>query len=172
MPNDDELLEEQEDDTPVLKQLRQRLKDTGGENKALKAQARELAFLKAGVDVETKAGKLLMKSYDGDLADIEALQTEAKELGVYKGPATPGQAATQGQVQPGGSVNLEPQNTGSQLRQELAGGAVLDPTKTDPREDARTIFEQGMKDNLSWEDAAALWVSSKATRAAKDAGQI
>jgi hypothetical protein len=172
MPSDDELLEELEDDTPVLKQLRQRFKDTSGENKALKAQARELAFLKAGVDVETKAGKLLMKSYDGDLSDIEALQTEAKELGVYKGPATPGEVTQQQAVQPGGRVNLEPQNTGSQIRQELAGGVTPDPNKTDPREDARQVFEMGMKDNLSWEDAAALWVSSKATRAAKDAGQI
>ena len=45
--------------------------------------ARELAFLKAGVDTESKVGKLLMKGWEGEL-DVEAIAAEAAEIGALK----------------------------------------------------------------------------------------
>ena len=41
----------------------------------LDAMKREMAFLKAGVDTDTKAGQLLYKAYDGELV-TEAIQAE------------------------------------------------------------------------------------------------
>src|ERR1019366_972961 len=119
MPIEDELLEEQEDDTPVLKLLRQQLKESRGAAKEAASSKRELAFLKAGVDTETKAGKLLLKAYDGDLSDVEALKAEAAELGALRGPPPTGTELPQTPDPGQGSVNLE---TGSGARQELAGG--------------------------------------------------
>ena len=40
---------------------------------------REMAFMKAGVDTDSKAGQLLFKAYDGEL-DTEAIQAEWQEL--------------------------------------------------------------------------------------------
>ena len=45
----------------------------------LDAMKREMAFLKAGVDTDTKAGQLLYKAYDGEL-DTESIQAEWAEL--------------------------------------------------------------------------------------------
>lgn len=55
------------------------------------AQARrELAFLKAGVDLDTPQGKLLAKAYDGE-PTVEAVKAAAVEFGVLTAdtPAVP-----------------------------------------------------------------------------------
>ena len=44
----------------------------------LDAMKREMAFLKAGVDTDTKAGQLLYKAYDGEL-ETAAIQAEWSE---------------------------------------------------------------------------------------------
>ncbi|MCO1498224.1 hypothetical protein, partial [Limosilactobacillus reuteri] len=41
--------------------------------------ARENLFLRAGVDLDSKVGKMLFKTWEGD--DIDALKAEAGELG-------------------------------------------------------------------------------------------
>lgn len=68
--------------------LRKQLEDALEANKALKAQLeqgtaaqRELAFLKAGIDTSKGAGKLLAKTYDGDL-DPEEILAFAQEYGI------------------------------------------------------------------------------------------
>ena len=63
-----------------LREAAERGKKATQENDALK---REMAFLKAGVDTESKAGQLLFKAYDGEL-DVESIRTEADELGLFK----------------------------------------------------------------------------------------
>lgn len=42
---------------------------------------RELAFLKAGIDTSTGTGKLLAKSYEGELT-VEAIKAQAEEYGL------------------------------------------------------------------------------------------
>jgi len=49
----------------------------------LESVKREMAFLKAGVDTDSKAGQLLFKAYDGDL-EIDLIRAEAEELGILK----------------------------------------------------------------------------------------
>jgi hypothetical protein len=168
MPIEDELLEEQEDDTPVLKLLRQQLKESRGAAKEAASSKRELAFLKAGVDTETKAGKLLLKAYDGDLSDVEALKAEAAELNCLRGPPQPTGTELPQTQDPTQSVNLE---TGSGARQELAGGASVDPNARKPvAQEAREAYDAAMKAQKSEEDAGADWLNVKVTRRAQELG--
>lgn len=68
-------------DSDSLKQLRQ------AAEAGRKAQ-REVAFLKAGVDTDSPIGKLLFKSYDGEL-DVEAIKASALEVGAIQAPTPP-----------------------------------------------------------------------------------
>lgn len=69
-----------------LKELRQQAE--AGRKALAEAEAarRELAFIKAGVDTDSKLGKLLMRTYEGEL-DVEAIQAEAREIGAIGAPA-------------------------------------------------------------------------------------
>ena len=171
MANDD--FENQEEETPLIKRLREQLEEQGTALKTARSAERKLAFIEAGVDVTAKAGQLLMKSYDGDLSDIEALRTEAQELGVYRGsaPATEQQGAPQGAPQQqAGTVNLE---TGSTQRQEIANEAAAGgPQWVDPREEARAKYDEVIKAQGSQEDAGAAWLAMYAQRTARDNGLI
>jgi hypothetical protein len=69
---------------------------------------RELLFTKAGIDIETKLGKLLFETWKGDITDVAGLRTEAAELGLIGGTSpdpTAGQTSQQ------------------EFRQTLSGGA-------------------------------------------------
>ena len=66
-----------------IRDLRQAA-DEGRKAKAEAEQARrEIAFLRAGVDTESKLGAMFFKSYDGDLS-TEAIKAEATELGMFQ----------------------------------------------------------------------------------------
>ena len=85
--------EEQVQGQDNLKELR-RAADEGRTAKAeAEAAKRELAFVKAGVDTDTKIGKLLLKTYEGDLT-AEAIKAEALELGAIKAEAPATTATT------------------------------------------------------------------------------
>lgn len=75
------------------KELREYADRVKAENEALKqeraeleAAKRELAFHKAGVDLDSPAGKLLYKAYDGEL-DSEKIQSEWAPLAPAKAAA-------------------------------------------------------------------------------------
>lgn len=173
MPESDDDLNDPGQDSNLVKNLRQQLEEAHSETKALKAAQRELAFLKAGVNVNAKAGQLLLKSYDGDLSDIEALQNEAKELGVFRGETasdTTAQQQTQDPGQGGGSTSVE---TGSAARREVAGGEPVDPNQQKPVEqEAREAYDAAIKAQASTEDAQAAWLRVKAERKAKELGLV
>lgn len=60
-------------------------KQAAKERDAVKAEAeaarRELAFLKAGIDVDSPTGKLFAKAYDGS-ADLDSVKAAASEYGL------------------------------------------------------------------------------------------
>ena len=112
----------------------------------LDAMKREMAFLKAGVDTDTKAGQLLYKAYDGDL-ETEAIQAEWSELVPAAAAPPPAETvdATDTQV--------------SQQRQDLAGDSVPPENQTESPYDAghrefRTMMDEGRPK----EDSAARFV--------------
>ena len=72
-------------DTGGIKELRDAA-DRGREAMQERDQLkREMAFMKAGVDTDSKAGQLLFKAYDGEL-DTEAIQAEWQELAPTPSP--------------------------------------------------------------------------------------
>jgi 23S rRNA U2552 (ribose-2'-O)-methylase RlmE/FtsJ len=73
--------------------LRKHVKRIETENRELKQQMesarsaqRELALIKAGVDISSPTGRLFAKAYDGEL-DVDAVKTAAMEYGVVSPPA-------------------------------------------------------------------------------------
>jgi len=116
---DEEEFEETEDDSVSLTKAQfndlqakaRSSKKQGEELASAKAAARELAFVKAGVDTDTKLGQLLMKSYDGELT-ADGIRAEAMEIGLIETPKDP-----------------EPtpeEKASSDERQELASGSPAD----------------------------------------------
>lgn len=81
------------DESSVIRDLRKQLKDANDQLASLQPLARELAFQKAGVDVESGPGKFFASKYDGEL-DADAIRAAAEEYGFVsdgqpKGPAAP-----------------------------------------------------------------------------------
>ena len=113
----------------------------------LDAMKREMAFLKAGVDTDTKAGQLLYKAYDGDL-ETAAIQAEWSEL-VPAAAAPPPEPET---------VDATDTQVAEQ-RRDLAGDSVPPENQTESPYDAghrefRTMMDEGRPK----EDSAARFV--------------
>jgi hypothetical protein len=92
-------LEENEQTQQQEPQWRKNLERKAKEADTAKAEAqaakRELALLKAGIDLESPTGKLFAKAYDGE-ASVEAIKLSATEyglIGTESAPAAPTQAA-------------------------------------------------------------------------------
>ena len=75
---------DQDDETPNIAGLREAARQ--GKEATARADdlARENLFLRAGVDLDGKVGKMLFKTWEGDT--IDELKAEASELGVIAGP--------------------------------------------------------------------------------------
>lgn len=146
-----ELLDQPEPDAKGVRDLRaaaSRGEKARAENEALK---REMAFMKAGIDTESKAGKLLLKAYDGDLADIAALKAEGDSLGALVTPVTPPPATETN------AVSAAEQQAMTQ-RGQVASGAPPSQGVTqdkDPYVAARQGFDQALLSGDSAENAAA-----------------
>ena len=112
----------------------------------LDTMKREMAFLKAGVDTDTKAGQLLFKAYDGEL-ETELIQAEWVEL--VPGAAVP-QAAE--------AVDATDTQVAGQ-RRELAGDSVPPGTQTESPYDAgHREFREMMDAGRPKEDSAARFI--------------
>ena len=129
-----------------LREAAERGKKATQENDALK---REMAFLKAGVDTESKAGQLLFKAYDGEL-DVESIRTEADEMGVYKSFEEPAPVTEQ-------APSEDRQATTE--RQALAETSVPPGTQTESPYDAgHREFREMLDAGKPKEDSAARFV--------------
>lgn len=90
---DDEIDEELDEDltqkdTPVIRELRKDAKQAKKARAEANAKAeeaerlrRELAFVKAGIETDSRLGQMLFKSYDGELT-AEAIKSFAAEVGL------------------------------------------------------------------------------------------
>lgn len=130
-----------------LKGLRQAA-DEGRKAKVEAEQAkRELAFVKAGVDTDTKLGQLLLKTYEGDLT-AEAIKAEAMEIGAIK---------TEAPAPPTTPASLDEQ-TQSRERQGLAQEPDVQTDQgQDPYQVAHKGFEEKMAKGMTRERAAGEW---------------
>jgi hypothetical protein len=87
--------------------------------------ARELAFVKAGVDTDSALGNMFMRAYDGELTK-EAIEVAAGEVGALRSATPP--APTGDELPPGPGE--------STTRQALISGDAPPPT---PKEKAPTM---------------------------------
>jgi hypothetical protein len=130
-----------------IKELRDAADRGKQASQELNAMKREMAFLKAGVNTDTKVGQLLYKAYDGEL-DTESIQAEWSELA--PGAATP---------------PSEPDTTDdarvSQERQDLAGDSVPPENQTESPYDAgHREFKTMMDAGRPKEDSAARFINT------------
>lgn len=99
MSNIEETFEEEDlppetaDEPPAIRRMREAFRRQKAELAELRqnaeandAVARENAFLKAGVDLNSPVGKLFARAYDGEL-DPAAIVTSAKDVGALLGNA-------------------------------------------------------------------------------------
>jgi hypothetical protein len=129
-----------------LREYAARQKARGDEADALR---REVAFLKAGIDVSTRKGQAFASTFNGDLNDTAAILADATDFdpSIIKGQApapveTPAPAETE--------TPVTPPSTGSAERQALADGAIpsgsaIQDVYTSSLDVARKSIEQGAR---------------------------
>ena len=130
-----------------IKELRDAADRGKKASQELDAMKREMAFLKAGVDTDTKAGQLLYKAYDGEL-ETAAIQAEWSEL-------APGAAAPPPEPETVDATDTQV----SQQRQDLAGDSVPPENQTESPYDAgHREFREMMDAGRPKEDSAARFI--------------
>ena len=138
------------DETGGIKELRDaadRGREAIQERDLLK---REMAFMKAGVDTDSKAGQLLFKAYDGEL-ETESIQAEWQEL-------VPTSAPVEQPEQAQDIVN-ETDTQVSQQRQALAEDSVsVEAGTQSPYEQGFQEFKKAYDAGTPKEDSAARFV--------------
>lgn len=143
------------DETQTPKELREYADRVKAENEALKteraeleAAKRELAFHKAGVDLDSPQGKLLMKAYDGDL-DIDAIKAEWE-------PLAPAQAAPAKEPDDGPTEQEKVHAAAARSLRSDGTPPGEEPT-ADPVDAAR--FVENRQKGMTVGDAAASYLS-------------
>ena len=134
-------------DTGGIKELRDAA-DRGREAIQERDQLkREMAFMKAGVDTDSKAGQLLFKAYDGEL-ETESIQAEWQELVPTSAPVVEPEQAQD-------NVN-ETDTKVAEQRQALAEDSVsVEASTQSPYEQGFQEFKTAYDSGRSKEDSAA-----------------
>lgn len=146
MADEDGVETADEQDQKGIKDLRRAAEEGKAAKAALEAAQRENAFLRAGVDVSTPVGSMLLKAYDGELT-AEAIKAQAEAVGAVAKPAAPVDVTNPA------DVALQ------DARKALTSG---DPNVADPNQPqehpwkvARTAFEDARGKGLGADDAMA-----------------
>ena len=140
----------EDEETGGIKELRDaadRGKEAIQERDQLK---REVAFMKAGVDTDSKAGQLLFKAYDGEL-DTESIKADWEAL-------VPAVIPVAEPEQPQENVNQIDTQV-SEQRQALADESVpVEATTQSPYEQGFQEFKKAYDAGTPKEDSAARFV--------------
>jgi len=147
------------DETSGIKELRDAA-DRGKEAIAERDQLkREVAFMKAGVDTETPAGKLLFKAYDGEL-DSASIKRDWDALVPASVPVVEPEPAQD---------NVTPVDTQvSEQRQALAEDSVpVEATTQSPYDQGFTEFKTAWDSGKPKDEAAAKFVHTVLEAAGK-----
>jgi len=138
------------DETSGIKELRDAAERGRQASQELEEMKREMAFMKAGVDTDSKAGQLLFKAYDGEL-DTESIQAEWQELN--PNPVVETQLETE-------PVTTDATDTKvAEQRQALAEDSVsVEATTQSPYEQGFQEFKEMYDSGSPKEDSAARFV--------------
>lgn len=146
---------EEQGENPNLRHLREKAEQADAARAAEAQLRKEVAFLKAGIDTDSKLGGLLFKTYEGDLSDLDSLKKEATEIGALKAEEPVAETPAE---------DSEP--TGSDQRRQLADGAPADTgEKLHPWTEAQKVYDRAMSDGETWEESAGLALNSLANAA-------
>ena len=142
-----------------IKELRDAADRGKKASQELDQMKREMAFLKAGVDTDSKAGQLLFKAYDGDL-DTDLIKAEAEELGILKDAAPP---------PPPEPENSEADVRVAQERRDLAADQIAPEKQTEsPYDVGHRQFQEMLDAGRPKEDSAARFIHTVLEAASGD----
>lgn len=142
--------DETQDEPQGIKDLRDAAERGAAHQREAEAAKRELAFVKAGIDTDTKRGKRFADSYDGDLT-VEAIKADYADLFGPDTPVTPEVTEDRDSAAAREALASE-----TRERRDLANGASTTPPPTiDPRLAAREQFTEDVANGMRREDAAA-----------------
>lgn len=85
---------QQQQEPQWRKNLERKAKEADAAKAEAQAAKRELALLKAGIDLESPTGKLFAKAYDGE-ASVDAIKAAATEYGLIGTESAPAAAPAQ-----------------------------------------------------------------------------
>ena len=140
-----------------IKELREAADRGKKASQELDQMKREMAFLKAGVDTDSKAGQLLFKAYDGDL-ETDLIRIEAEELGILKDAAPPPE-----------SENSEADVRVAQERRDLAADQIAPENQTEsPYDVGHRQFQEMLDAGRPKEDSAARFIHTVLEAASGD----
>jgi hypothetical protein len=112
---------------------------------------KELVFAKAGIDTDTKLGKMLLATYDGELTK-EAIMAEAQDIGLLE-TSTKSPELT------------KEEKDSTKERQTLSSGAnPPGENPIHPKQEARDNADRVLKDGGKFEHAAGAYLSTLVQR--------
>lgn len=143
-----------DDNDQNLKNLRKMAEDGKTAIERAELLERENLFLRAGVDLDHKIGKMLFKTWDG--TNLDELRAEAAELGLVGGNNTP--ATNTRSTTDDADDDEERTNRAEQQRhrQTLTSGkpaSANDDTTPDPTDEAFKHFHEDRKNGVRLENA-------------------
>lgn len=155
MPETDDTQDGQQDDEkPYVRMKREdirALEEAANKAKNMDVLQKELVFAKAGIDTDTKLGKMLLQTYDGDLTK-EAIIAEAQEIGLIQGQTKTPEVSSE-----------ERQSTTE--RQTLNNGATPPgENPTHPRDEAVANAKKVIEDGGKYDQAAGAYLSTLVQR--------
>lgn len=139
------------DDAPDhIKKLRAEAEQAKALQKELEAKERQIAFLQAGVDTNSKLGQMLMKTYEGEMS-TDAIRAEAIEIGLF---AADDSGADE--------VVSEDEVQYQDARNKLAAGATarFEPASVSATDAAFIQYNDARREGLSTADAQDLAFAS------------
>jgi len=146
---------EHSDNLQELRDAAERGRTAVGENSDLK---REMAFLKAGIDTDSKIGGMLLKTYEGEL-DVEAIRAEANAI---PGFLAENQVVDVDETDNTSQENLDLQN----LRDNMSTGDAPVGEQVDAPTLAMQEFTTAIQGGASRKDSAAAYFGTLLSEAA------
>lgn len=136
------------------------------ETRAERAE-RELAFMRAGIDLTTERGQFFAQGYDGELTP-EAIRAKAQTVGALDAaPAPTEENAGEEADQATSDTPLEEgEGDLSNVRNDLAQGAPADEqAPAEPYQEAERVYENAMAEGAPWRVAVGGAINSLANAA-------
>lgn len=152
--NDESQDSQEQEEKPYVRMKREDIKaleEAASKAKDMDRLQKELVFAKAGIDTDTKLGKMLLQTYEGDLTK-EAITAEAQEIGLLE-------KTTQ-------SPDLTKEEKDStKERQTLSNGATSPgENPVHPKQEAVDAAKRVIEEGGKFDHAAGAYVSTLVQR--------